>query len=84
MNKLKAYIRLHQMKEKQTRIETFANSVYSALHKRDLNDLDRVKVLEIVTDKLERELLAKKESKLNEAHITERAHDLVKILNFKY
>ncbi len=84
IDKLQAYVRLQNIKEKKTRIETFANSIYSALHKKDLNDLERAKVLEIVSEKFEQYLLSKKESTMKEAHITEQAHDLVRMLNIKY
>lgn len=84
ITKIKAYIRLQSIQAHNNRIETFANSIYSALYKKEFNDLDRAKVLEIVTEKMEGDLCKRKEIKMEDAHMTEMAHDRIRMLNIKY
>lgn len=84
MKRIKAYIRLAQMKERNKDLESFANSIFRALHRKDLNDFERSKVLEMVNIKMEQELARKKELKHNDFIITEMAHDNLKLINLKY
>jgi|GEM_PF-4336994 len=84
MNKLRAYIRLQKQSLRTQRIDETARLIKRALYAKCQNDLERSAAFEKANKEFEIELAQRKERQMSEMLNTEKAHDLMKLINLKY
>ncbi len=84
IQRLKAYIKLQNKKLRSQRVEETALLIRKALYAKCQNDLERSDAMELANMQFEKDLEVKKQRQMLAVVQTEKAHDIMKLINLKY